>query len=244
MVMLSRHVVLLSGKVQRGGFRSFVKKQALLHGITGYAENLPTGEVLLVLEGEEGEIEKLLEKVEREAPAFIEVEEIQKRRENYRGSFSDFERKGEDVLEGLESSGTRKLLLRLVSYAKSSDEKLERGIEILGTIKSQQDEMLEKQDRMLEKQDEMLEKQDRMLEKQEEHIEVTRRIAEKQDEMLEKQDRMLEKQEEHIEVTKKGFESVSEELKGYKELHEEIRELREEFARLKEALREAGIPLT
>ena len=242
--MLSRHVVLLSGKVQRGGFRSFVKKQALLHGITGYAENLPTGEVLLVLEGEEGEIEKLLEKVEREAPAFIEVEEIQKRRENYRGSFSDFERKGEDVLEGLESSGTRKLLLRLVSYAKSSDEKLERGIEILGTIKSQQDEMLEKQDRMLEKQDEMLEKQDRMLEKQEEHIEVTRRIAEKQDEMLEKQDRMLEKQEEHIEVTKKGFESVSEELKGYRELHEEIRELREEFAKLKEALREAGIPLT
>ena len=228
--MLSRHVVLLSGKVQRGGFRSFVKKQALLHGITGYAENLPTGEVLLVLEGEEEEIEKLLEKVEREAPAFIEVEEIQKRRESYRGSFSDFERKGEDVLEGLESSGTRELLLRLVSYAKSSDEKLERGIEILGTIKSQQDEMLEKQDRMLEK--------------QEEHIEVTRRIAEKQDEMLEKQDRMLEKQEEHIEVTKKGFESVSEELKGYRELHEEIRELREEFARLKEALREAGIPLT
>ncbi len=159
--MLSRHVVLLSGKVQRGGFRSFVKKQALLHGITGYAENLPTGEVLLVLEGEEGEIEKLLEKVEREAPAFIEVEEIQKRRENYRGSFSDFERKGEDVLEGLESSGTRKLLLRLVSYAKSSDEKLERGIEILGTIKSQQDEMLEKQNRMLEK--------------QEEHIEVTKK---------------------------------------------------------------------
>ena len=117
--MLSRHVVLLSGKVQRGGFRSFVKKQALLHGITGYAENLPTGEVLLVLEGEEEEIKKLLEKVEAEAPAFIELGKIQKRRENYRGSFSDFERKGEDVLEGLESSGTRKLLLRLVSYAKS-----------------------------------------------------------------------------------------------------------------------------
>jgi len=55
----------------------------------------------------------------------------------------------------------------------------------------------------------------------------------KQDKMLEKQDKMLEKQDEHIKITKEGFEKVTKELKGFKELHEEIRELRTEFIKLK-----------
>jgi len=73
--------------------------------------------------------------------------------------------------------------------------------------------------KMLTKQDSMLGKQDSMLEKQ--------------DSMLEKQDKMLEKQDEHIKITKEGFEKVTKELKGFKELHEEIRELRTEFIKLK-----------
>ncbi len=44
--------------------------------------------------------------------------------------------------------------------------------------------------------------------------------------MLEKQDMMLEKQEEHIAITKKGFAEVITELRGFRELHKELRELR------------------
>jgi len=96
----------------------------------------------------------------------------------------------------------------------------------LSTIANYGGKMLTKQDSMLGKQDSMLEKQDSMLGKQDS-------MLEKQDKMLEKQDKMLEKQDEHIKITKEGFEKVTKELKGFKELHEEIRELRTEFIKLK-----------
>ncbi|GCC11053.1 acylphosphatase [archaeon] len=55
--------------------------------------------------------------------------------------------------------------------------------------------------------------------KQEEHIEVSRGIARKQDE--------------HVQITEEGFESITRELKGFKEIHEEIKELRHEVDGLK-----------
>ncbi len=61
-----------------------------------------------------------------------------------------------------------------------------------------------------------------MLEKHDEHIGLTRDILTKQDE--------------HIGITKNGFESVTHELKGFKELHEELRELRHEVNELKGAV--------
>ncbi|RLG59435.1 MAG: hypothetical protein DRN95_02090 [Candidatus Hydrothermarchaeota archaeon] len=144
-----RYVVLISGKVHKGGFRSFIKKNALLMGVTGYAENLSTGEVLLVLEGEEKDILKLLEIVEKEAPSFIKVNNIQKRKDVYKGSFSDFERKGRDVVELNENASTRDILIQMLGFSKSTDEKLERGIEILSTMKNQLDTSLEKQDQTI-----------------------------------------------------------------------------------------------
>jgi acylphosphatase len=229
-----RRVLIIEGRVPRGGFRSFIKKRALMLGVSGYAENLPSGEVVVVLEGAEESTARLVEAIKKDAPAFIDVERITERRGEYRGGFADFERKGSDVLEGLEDKGVKEVLMDIASYSRSTNEKLERGVEILGEIKTAQDEhidltrqILKKQDTMLEKQDTMLEKQDTMLEKQDQHIDLTKQILKKQDE--------------HIQVTKKGFNAVTGELKGFSELHEEIRELREEFTRLKESLRDAGI---
>lgn len=114
-----------------------------------YAENLSTGEVLLVLEGEEKDILKLLEIVEKEAPSFIKVNNIQKRKDIYKGSFSDFERKERDVVELNENASTRDILIQMLGFSKSTDEKLERGIEILSTMKNQLDTSLEKQDQTI-----------------------------------------------------------------------------------------------
>ena len=233
--MLVRYIVLISGKVHKGGFRSFVKKNALMLGITGYAENLSTGEVLLVLEGNEDNILKLLERVEKEAPSFIKIENIYKRKEEYKGSFSDFERKGVDVMEDLNSTSTKELLMKIVHFSKSTDEKLERGIEILGTMKNQLDIVIEKQDEMLKKQDEMLKKQDKMLKKQDE-------MLRRQDEMLKKQDEMLKKQEETVEEIRKTRNELKEEIsKTGISLQERFKRIEEEIEKIKKALSKAGI---
>ena len=79
--------------------------------------------------------------------------------------------------------------------------------------------MLNTQNEMLNTQNEMLNTLKTMDKKQDEHIEVSRGIARKQ--------------EEHVKITKEGFESVTRELKGFKEIHEEIKELRHEVDDLK-----------
>ncbi len=82
-----------------------------------------------------------------------------------------------------------------------------------------QNGMLNTQNEMLNTQNEMLNTLKSMDKKQDEHIEVSRGIARKQDE--------------HVQITKKGFESITRELKGFKEIHEEIKELRHEVDDLK-----------
>ncbi len=174
-----RYLLLIEGKVQRGGFRSFVKKHALLLGVTGYAENLPTGEVVAVLEGEGESINKLIDVIEREAPAYIRVERITKRGDEYRGTFADFERKGSDVLGDLDEEGVREILLNIASYSKSTDEKLERGVEILSDIKGDTSTMLEKQDETIETIKSVKGDTSAMFVKQEETIEVMKEEGEK-----------------------------------------------------------------
>jgi acylphosphatase len=152
-----RLVVLIEGKVQKGGFRSFLKKQALMRGITGYAENLSSNEVLAVMEGDAERIKELLELIKKEAPTYIEVRHITRREEEYTGSFKDFERKGSDILPELEEKSSREILLTMASTLKSTDAKLEVGVERLGEISHKQDLALEKMDLMLEKQDKTIE---------------------------------------------------------------------------------------
>lgn len=148
-----RYVVIIEGKVQKGGFRSFIKENALMRGIKGYAENLSSSKVIVIAEGERKNVEDLLEIIEKDAPTFIEVREIHKRKEEFTGSFTDFERKGVDILQGIEGKEVKEILLDIASYSRSTDKKLEKGIVILGEIKKDTSTMLEKQDLMLEKQD-------------------------------------------------------------------------------------------
>ncbi len=175
----SRFVVLIEGKIQKGGFRSFIKKHALTLGITGYAENLPTGEVIVVAEGEDKGLGELLGIIEKESPAYIKVNRITKRKEEYGGSFTDFERKGADVMEGFEEKSSRDLLISMVSIMKASDSKLEVGVERLEEISTKQDKTLNILGEMNNKQDKMLEKQDETIQAIKEESEKTRGALEK-----------------------------------------------------------------
>ncbi|MBK8661837.1 MAG: acylphosphatase [Ignavibacteriales bacterium] len=59
--MLRAHMV-VSGFVQGVGYRYFIYHEAVAVGVTGFVKNLWSGEVEIIAEGEEWQIETLYEK--------------------------------------------------------------------------------------------------------------------------------------------------------------------------------------
>jgi acylphosphatase len=67
--------VVVAGRVQRVGFRAFTKRNALMLGVKGYVENTGDGKVHAVLEGDDHQVDKLLELV-RQGPGVAQVREV------------------------------------------------------------------------------------------------------------------------------------------------------------------------
>ncbi len=67
--------VVITGRVQKVGFRAFTRRNALMLGVKGYVENLGDGRVHAVLEGDEHQVEKLLEII-RQGPTVSQVREV------------------------------------------------------------------------------------------------------------------------------------------------------------------------
>ena len=61
--MQSRAEIIVNGLVQGVGFRYFVYREAKDLGLKGFVNNLYTGEVLTVAEGEKALIEELINKL-------------------------------------------------------------------------------------------------------------------------------------------------------------------------------------
>lgn len=72
-----------------------------------------------------------------------------------------------------------------------------------------------------------------LVKNQKDHIKITKEIVKKQDEHIGITREILHKQEEHIALTKEGFNSITHELKSFKEVHQEILELRQEITALR-----------
>ncbi|MDD5616423.1 MAG: acylphosphatase [Candidatus Methanoperedens sp.] len=72
-----------------------------------------------------------------------------------------------------------------------------------------------------------------LVKNQKDHIKITKEIVKKQDEHIGISREILYKQDEHIALTEKGFNSVIQELKSFKDVHREILELRQEITALK-----------
>ncbi len=58
------------------GFRAFTRRNAVMLGVRGYVENLEDGRVHAVAEGDEHQVDKLLELV-RQGPSNSQVRDIQ-----------------------------------------------------------------------------------------------------------------------------------------------------------------------
>lgn len=88
--MNSRAKVIVSGVVQGVGFRFFVYRNAADLKLKGFTENLYTGEVLTVVEGDKAFVQELINKI-KVGPAQSSVKSCQVSWEEYKNEFNNFE---------------------------------------------------------------------------------------------------------------------------------------------------------
>jgi acylphosphatase len=82
--------VLISGEVQGVEFRDFTKQTADQMNVCGYVKNLPDGRVEAVLEGQEDDVSKVLEKL-RVGPQSAKVTDVETEKRKFTGKYKDFQ---------------------------------------------------------------------------------------------------------------------------------------------------------
>jgi acylphosphatase len=86
----ARAIIIVDGVVQGVGFRYFVLRNAQALGLKGYTKNLFTGEVLTEVEGEEGLIRELINKI-KVGPSHAYVKNCKVEWKDFKNEFKDFE---------------------------------------------------------------------------------------------------------------------------------------------------------
>ena len=81
--------ITVSGRVQAVGFRAFTRRNAIMLGVRGFVENLDDGRVHAILEGDDHQVEKLIELV-RQGPRMSKVRDIRVKPAN-RVGFTNFD---------------------------------------------------------------------------------------------------------------------------------------------------------
>ncbi len=87
--MLVRKVIRVQGRVQGVCFRYFTVDEATRLGLNGTVANLPDGSVETVVEGEEGEVRNLIDRL-RAGPPASRVDNLEVKDEKPRGEQDGF----------------------------------------------------------------------------------------------------------------------------------------------------------
>jgi len=233
--------ILIKGpKVHGVGYRAFLLDEAEALLMPNFsARNIKNGiEVVEVLVGGTKEnINIFIKFLKNNYPEDAEVADISF--ENYDGDIRSIEA----YSRSFSASQLSKIAVTGVSLLKNQKEHIEITKEILHKqdehigisreILHKQDEHIGISREILHKQDEHIGISREILHKQDEHIEISREILHKQDEHIGISREILHKQEKHINVTKEGFNSITHELKSFKDVHQEILELRQEITALR-----------
>ena len=138
--MQTRAKIIINGKVQMVGFRTFIKNSADSLDIKGFAENLPDGTVKIVCEGEKDKITDFISYIKQESPSFAAIDDIKVEYGAYKGEFSTFKRQGADV-----PSDDGAVLAVLESF----DAKAETMVAILGSMNEKLGTIDDKQDKTI-----------------------------------------------------------------------------------------------
>jgi acylphosphatase len=86
---MKRMHVIVSGRVQGVFFRAYTRETALALKLTGWVRNLPDGRVETVFEGEDTNVQSMLEWCKK-GPPHATVNEHEASEQTYTGEFRDF----------------------------------------------------------------------------------------------------------------------------------------------------------
>ena len=89
MPLLRAHLV-ISGRVQGVAFRYYTRRQALRLGLTGWVRNLPDGRVEVLMEGEEPQVEEMIQWC-GQGPPSARVTSLETKRSKAFGEFKSFD---------------------------------------------------------------------------------------------------------------------------------------------------------
>lgn len=81
--------LLIKGIVQGVNFRYYTQREARKYNLTGWVRNLPDGSVAALFEGEEEDVEAMVQWC-RHGPPSAQVTELIVQPEEYKGEFSSF----------------------------------------------------------------------------------------------------------------------------------------------------------
>jgi acylphosphatase len=85
----SRAKLIIKGMVQGVNFRYYTQREAQKRNLTGWVRNLPDGSVAALFEGDENEVESMIQWC-RSGPPSAQVTEMIVQPEDYRGEFESF----------------------------------------------------------------------------------------------------------------------------------------------------------
>lgn len=85
---MKKHIF-ISGRVQGVGFRHFTRKNAEALGVTGWVKNLPDGRVEAVFQGNEEQVEQLIQRCKK-GPVASYVKDINTEKDSGDEDYDDF----------------------------------------------------------------------------------------------------------------------------------------------------------
>jgi acylphosphatase len=85
----SRAKLLIKGIVQGVSFRYYTQREVRKYGVAGWVRNLPDGSVAALFEGEEEDVEAMIQWC-RQGPPGARVTEVIVQPEEYQGEFQSF----------------------------------------------------------------------------------------------------------------------------------------------------------
>jgi len=154
--LMMRLTAMISGKVQRVGYRAKVVSAAQNLGLTGFIQNRPDGHVLLIAEGSKENLEKLASALKIK-DLLIDVHEIESEFSEASGAYPTFRKMtgpdevGERLDDGIEI--LKELVVGVRVIASNTEKLLSITSNGFAELNGKMDQMLDKQDQMLDKQD-------------------------------------------------------------------------------------------
>ena len=212
---MKRFVATARGRVQRVSYREHVYNEAFERDISGYVKNLKNGEVEIVAEGSEKDLQGFINAIDIIQRPIV-VKSFTIRWEEATGEYADFE-----IIRG-----------------EIQEETFER-MDYAGNVLHSMDM---KFDRMLDKQDQTLQISRASLEVGKEILQISKETLEVSKETLQVGKENLQVGKETLQVSKETKEEVvGLRSDTKKHLDDEFAEIRKELVSIKDALARAGI---